>query len=444
MASKKTNRAIKIKIIAFIILAVICGVALIFTNPIEKALKIGNYATSASSTAEVVNACGLKIHYINMGQADATLIELPDGTKMLIDAGKSKEEDGTQFFAYLQNDLKLSTLDYLILTHCDQDHVGLMPDVLDKFEVKNIYRPFQIACSESGTAIDAEDLSPYVSTAKNITTKAYVKFIEKSYSETWFDSSTNSNVEANVFLMHDNMRAGQADIGSVNPQIEFSFEFYAPITTGETLLTKANQTIGKPVKIYKTNNNNASPIMLLTFLGQKFVFTGDAEKEVEADFLTRYKNDVVAKNAFKDVTVYKAGHHGSSTSSTAEFLAFINPTYTVVSCGKNNSYGHPSTEFLNRWETQISSQGVSRKQDVPLRTDVNGTIIFGVTSESEPVFISGVGASTFVMRWPYIVASVFLIGTIIIVIVRINTKSGVKTAKNVYRATKRAKKLTSK
>ena len=444
MASKKQKKKILItKLIIILVLALILGGSILFSNQIEKLLKIGDHAVSAVADISVVENSDLKIHYINVGQADSTLIELPDGTKMLIDAGKSDEEDGTNLFNYLQNDLAISTIDYFIVTHGHEDHDGLASQVLDKFDVKTIYRPFQIACSASGTAIEQEDLDDYVNKAVNITTKSYQNFIKKAYSERYYSSEDGGYVDASVIVPHADMIPNAPDIGSTNGDVYFSFEFYAPPidTTESATFSGATQTIGRPVKVY-TNKNNASPIMLLTYQNQKFVFTGDAESEVESDFITKYKNDATVKIAFSNVSVYKAGHHGSYTSSTAKFLEFINPSYTICSCGKNNSYNHPSAAFITRWETQVATQGTARKQESPLRTDINGTIIFGVNADGSLVYCAGVAPSGFKLRWSYIALSIFVVLTVIVLMVKVN-KNPVKTGKSIYSATKKAKKINS-
>ena len=65
-------------------------------------------------------------------------------------------------------------------------------------------------------------------------------------------------------------------------------------------------------------------------------------------------------------SVYQVGHHGSSTSTSEEFLKAVNPTYAVISCAEGNSYGHPHAETLNKFRTN--------KIEV-YRTDEEGTII---------------------------------------------------------------------
>lgn len=83
---------------------------------------------------------------------------------------------------------------------------------------------------------------------------------------------------------------------------------------------------------------------------------GDAEKEVEEKL----------PNKEIQTDVLKVGHHGSDTSSTAAFLEKVSPKYAVISCGKNNRYGHPDS---------ITLQNLESVGSVILRTDLDGTII---------------------------------------------------------------------
>ena len=68
-----------------------------------------------------------------------------------------------------------------------------------------------------------------------------------------------------------------------------------------------------------------------------------------------------------DADVYKAGHHGSDTSSSVEFLEAVSPKYVVISCREGNSYGHPK---------DITLENLSKYTDKIYRTDLQGTIIF--------------------------------------------------------------------
>lgn len=135
-----------------------------------------------------------------------------------------------------------------------------------------------------------------------------------------------------------------------------------PVTmpvVGETYsLGEASFTIIAPNRDYGSDLNDASVGILVEHGSNRFLFTGDAEETAEADILANGQ-DISAD-------VYKAGHHGSNTASTEEFLQEVNPAYAVISCGEGNSYGHPHAEVLNRFR----SMGI----DV-FRTDEQGTIV---------------------------------------------------------------------
>ena len=105
--------------------------------------------------------------------------------------------------------------------------------------------------------------------------------------------------------------------------------------------------------------NDSSVSLVVTHGSNSFLLTGDAEAVSE--------NEMLAGGRLRHVNVYKAGHHGSSSSSSAAFLAVVRPDIAVISCGRNNSYGHPSAYVLQRlsWYT-----------DKIYRTDTEGTIVF--------------------------------------------------------------------
>lgn len=113
------------------------------------------------------------------------------------------------------------------------------------------------------------------------------------------------------------------------------------------------------------DSNNSSVVIKLTYGENKFLFTGDAEKSEENDIWTNIKCDVL-----------KVGHHGSATSSSANFLKKVDPTYAVISCGMGNKYGHPTDEVLERLN--------SRNIEV-FRTDLQGTIVF--TSDGKNISV---------------------------------------------------------
>ncbi|MDE7478370.1 MAG: MBL fold metallo-hydrolase, partial [Lachnospiraceae bacterium] len=130
-------------------------------------------------------------------------------------------------------------------------------------------------------------------------------------------------------------------------------------------LGTADITILAPNKEYK-NPNDASIALKIQNGKNKFLFTGDAGEDAEQDILG---NDIDLS-----ADVYKAGHHGSRTSTSQEFFEAVNPSYAVISCGEDNSYGHPHAETLNTFRMN----GVE-----VYRTDEDGTII--ATSDGEKI-----------------------------------------------------------
>lgn len=88
--------------------------------------------------------------------------------------------------------------------------------------------------------------------------------------------------------------------------------------------------------------NDSSLVLLMKTTGPSFLFTGDMEEEAEAKFLRKY-----SEVKFGEI-ILKAGHHGSKTSSTESFIKMLRPKLAVVSAGRNNRYGHPSPEVLDR------------------------------------------------------------------------------------------------
>lgn len=114
-----------------------------------------------------------------------------------------------------------------------------------------------------------------------------------------------------------------------------------------------------PIHEYDDLNNNS--LVFKTVIGNKtFLFTGDIEKEAEEDLISKYGNRLKSD-------VLKVAHHGSSTSSTIEFIAFVDPEVALISVGQNNRYGFPSQEVIAR---------LMMSQINIYRTDTMGTIVY--------------------------------------------------------------------
>lgn len=245
------------------------------------------------------------VFFLDVGQADSILVKGPGGEHMLIDAGKNDTAD--ELVAMLK-DYEVDDIDYLVLTHPHEDHVGGADTVLENFEVKNVISP---------------DIG-----ADSKTWKDVVDAIEK----------------------------------------EGCMEITASVGATYTLFEECKFEILGPVDA-DTDLNNASVVLRLDYGESSFLFTGDAEKESEEAMLKRVGREKL------DVDVLKAGHHGSSTSSSADFLAAVSPAYAVISCGEGNSYGHPHSETLERY----NGRGI-----VTYRTDKEGTVI--LQSDGEKLY----------------------------------------------------------
>lgn len=110
------------------------------------------------------------------------------------------------------------------------------------------------------------------------------------------------------------------------------------------------------------DSNNSSIVIKATWGNTTAMLTGDAEKPAEESILRTYSGAELGS------MLLKMGHHGSRTSSTEAWLAAVRPTIAIISCGKDNSYGHPHAEALARIEPYVG--------ELIYRTDLLGSIVF--------------------------------------------------------------------
>ena len=129
---------------------------------------------------------------------------------------------------------------------------------------------------------------------------------------------------------------------------------FTPIQYGNLKFTNYNNHINSQV-----DENNKSLVIGFNLGNKDYLITGDAPKEIENYIMNEYK--------YIPCDILKVGHHGSSTSTSDEFVKWLNPDIGVISCGKNNKYGHPNQSVLN----------ILKANNVTIRrTDLEGTISF--------------------------------------------------------------------
>ena len=297
-------------------LQIICGLILCCTMLLTGCGQSGGQSSDTAANSKAEAKGQLTISMLDIGQGDAVLIQT--GAKnILIDTGDDKYyEDGkkgkenTQLLTELQK-LKIDHIDTLVMTHAHADHIGKADKVIAQYGVKEL-----------------------VYNGIPSTSKYFINALKAA--------KANGTQQVKV-------KAGDVlDFGN-----GVSFEIVSPsqgLIDEDTAAIKAKK---------KVDVNNESVVGRLTFGNFAMLFTGDAEGPVEKDMVASYGKKLKCQ-------VLKAGHHGSKTSSTAEFLKLVQPESVVMSLGVNNQYGHPHEALLNR----LQKQGVKNIY----RTDANGTI----------------------------------------------------------------------
>ncbi|MEN6460153.1 MAG: ComEC/Rec2 family competence protein, partial [Syntrophomonas sp.] len=259
--------------------------------------------SSGNEEQAVSTATGgqLKVHFIDVGQGDAILVQAPEGENMLIDAGDN--DYGSQVVDYLHSQ-GVKNLDIVVGTHPHADHIGGMDTVINSFPVNNIYLPRMTHSSRS-----FEDVL--------------------------------------MAVKSKGLKIKTARAGIIIPLKGVQSTFIAPV--GEKY----------------EDLNNYSAVIKLNYGLKSFLLTGDAEHESE--------NEMIASGVDLKATVLKVGHHGSTSSTGYKFLKAAAPEYAIIMVGRDNPYGHPHQETLNR----LSDAGIKI-----LRTDQNGTIVISTDGKN--------------------------------------------------------------
>ncbi|MBW6409376.1 ComEC/Rec2 family competence protein [Clostridium weizhouense] len=252
---------------------------------------VGCGQTKTKQNTSQNDLTNLKIHYIDVGQADSELIQI-DGKNILIDAGCNDNKA----LNYLKS-IGVKNLDYVIATHPHEDHIGGMATIINNFNIGEFYAP-----------------------KVTHTTKTFEKMIKALQSK---------GAKITAPTVGDTLNIGNSTL-----------QFLAPNSSKYEDL------------------NNYSIATRLKYGNKSFVFTGDAEALSE--------NEILSKQLDISGDVLKLGHHGSHSSTSQAFLDKVNPKYAIISCGKDNDYGHPHKETMDK---------LNAKNINVFRTDLEGTII---------------------------------------------------------------------
>jgi competence protein ComEC len=232
----------------------------------------------------------LAVSFIDVGQGDSILVEAPDGKNILIDGGgipafrKQSYRIGAKIVNPFLLKKKIKKLDTVILTHGHTDHMDGLLDVL--------------------SAYPAAEFLDTLAGGGGVTDDEYIRILETVKAK---------NIPYRL--------AAAGDILDFGPSLKV--------------------TVLNPPKKRFNNPNDNSLVIKITYNKVSFLLTADVGQVAERKMLSAYKDRMQS-------TILKIGHHGSRSSSCAAFLQEVRPEVAIISCGRNNSFGHPHPETLKR------------------------------------------------------------------------------------------------
>jgi competence protein ComEC len=269
---------------------------------------------------------------LDVGQGDAHLITFRNGQKMLVDCGPDKK-----IIERLGSNLRFTddTIDYLLISHPHLDHYGGCIDTVSRYTVKHI--------------IYNTEGSP-----------------QDTYWQSWQAAMKKSGAEIIRLQNPDTWHIGSTTLDFLTP---------------DPTLAINSKDVNDSSIVFRIHDEQTNKTAL---------FTGDAEIPTEKALLDHYcttpsaqepdsRTDTLPDGTRSKKTGYlapcprlqsgilKAGHHGSDSSSSDDFLKAVAPKQAVVSCGMHNKFNHPSLRTVRRFE---------RLGITVLRTDQKGDILF--------------------------------------------------------------------
>jgi len=243
----------------------------------------------------------LTVTFLDVGQGDSIFIQAPSGAQVLIDGGPSGSvlRELAKVMPFYDR-----SIDIVMATHPDTDHIGGLISVLKNFKVGRILRP--------GVAHNA----PAIESLLLAITK-----------------------EQNSGAVETLARRGQVyDLGAGESGVHAYLHILFPDRD-----------------VSNVESNTASIVARLVYGEASMILTGDSPKAIE-EYLVSL--DSTALNS----GILKLGHHGSKTSTSEIFLGYVSPQWAIVSAGKDNSYGHPHksvVDMVERFGIQIKNTAES-------------------------------------------------------------------------------------
>lgn len=239
---------------------------------------------------------GDRITFLDVGQGDGICVQLSSGEVYLFDCGSSSRSHiGEKVLLPFLKYHGIRRVDAIFLSHADADHVNGALELLELYEKERI-SVGQIVLPGIDRKLWQEEFGEILEAAGEQIPVTVIRA-----GESW------SAGEDSFLCLHPSSRGdGMGDNGG-------SECFYIELKEGENRLS--------------------------------LLFTGDVEGAGEAELLAELRDRQI-----RDVMIYKVAHHGSKNSTSAELLEHIRPSLSIISCGRNNRYGHPHPELLNRLE----------------------------------------------------------------------------------------------
>lgn len=285
----------------------------------------------------------LHITMLDVGQGDGILIQC-EGKTILIDGGSSSVTNvGTYRILPCLKYHGIRKIDYMIMTHSDEDHISGQLELLQN-------------CSKQGISIGCE-IMPYL--PKMPYTKNDIK-LQKA--------AAQANIPVRLISTKDFIQVGKLTLFCLHPVKEFTSD---SVNACSTVLSLSYQSFSMLFTGDLEENGEEALYHLLAEKSSGGMLAGEQDSKKNIFHLLPEKYDVL-----------KVSHHGSKYSTKEELLAYLSPKAALISCGKKNRYGHPHKELLER--LKACNSRIFRTDEggaVQLRSDGTDFFIHSYLSE---------------------------------------------------------------